>query len=696
MRALLVLLAVISYPTQSQSQDLFVSAGGPYGGTVTGVLVAADGAWVAGSDNGAYRSTDQGLSWVRSSVGLPITSVLKLERLATGTLLAGTVDAGIYRSVDDGRSWVRVNAEAFSSYVWGIATRRSDALIVIAASDDGYVSVDDGQTWTPLGFGLGPYAVAVDSLDRVSVIVDQMLLRSTTPLAGNWDTATVTSTDTPVILLSVAADGSMIAGTEGDGLHRSTDGGSTWQSMIVGSNMEVPRSVRTAGGNNLLATADGGVIYRSTDNGVTWVGIGSGFQVVFDCIAIDTALVASTSDGIHQTVDLGATWTQRSTGIEAAFISVLTKRPGDETIVAGTHNGLMFSTPGDGQAWTRIPFDRPYYTSVSGIVFPPSGSIMVSAYGEGVLWSGDSGATWTRRWSTIPTTALYGIIITDAGSILVGADSGRVYRSTDEGMTWELSVIDTSVLVLAMTRDSIGRVWAGTSSMVYRSDDDGRTWTPSTQGITATYIGAMATGPDGTLYAGSYNGNFFSSIDSGATWRRGTIDPSAILVVALAVDEHGVLFAGIINRAVFRSTDRGLSWTPYRSGITSYSTYALVVDRSGHLYAGTAGSGAFRSVDKSSSAPPSSGTAETIDAIRIVPTPVRHHATLLMTVDRSAVATGEVVALDGRTHRALFTRMVGPGEVAIPLHLNDLPAGVWMIRVTVGGQVRTHQLVVTR
>lgn len=693
-------LSTLLLPTFLGAQDLFVPANGPFGGTVSGVVLARDSALVAGTDNGIYRSTDRGLSWLRASDGLPITAILKIARTAEGTLFAGSADMGAYRSTDDGRTWTRVNATPTTTYVWGIAFRESDDLIVIAASDDGYVSSDDGETWSPLGFGLGPYAVAVDSSGAIQAAVNGLLLRSATPLAGNWDTLRIVSTDSLVVLLGVARDGAIVAGTDGDGFHRSTDRGETWARLDLDSALVRSRSMYVSPDGRLWIASDGGVIYLSEDHGATWNRVAEGLQVVYDLLSVphdaDTTLFAATSDGVVATSDDGLTWNGRSQGIAATFISTLARRPGDNRIFAGTHNGLLYSTPGDGLAWNRIPLERPYFSSISNVVFPPSGAIVVSAYGEGVYLSLDSGATWEERSNGLGSTVLNTMILTGSGTILVGTDSGRVYRATNDAISWEPYVIDSTLHILSFARDSTGRVWAGTSNNVYVSSDDGRTWTRSGQGITASYVASMATGPDGTLYAGAYNGNFFSSTDNGVEWKRGNLDPTAILVVSLVVDTNGVLFAGMINRAVYRSTDQGRTWAPHLSGIASYSAYALTIDRSGHLYVGTAGAGTFRSVDRSSSAPNMTTTSGSPVSARFVPLPATDRAILLATFPVRSVTTIELTTLDGRVVRRIDAGERGPGDEAIEVSLEGLPSGAWIARLVSAGGSAAIRLVIAR
>src|SRR5215475_9622550 len=85
-----------------------------YGGTVYGLAAspANPSIVLAGTGGaGAFRSTDGGISWHRSSNGMPHDTVVftfAFAPSAPDTVFAATYASGVYRSTDAGRSWVRI------------------------------------------------------------------------------------------------------------------------------------------------------------------------------------------------------------------------------------------------------------------------------------------------------------------------------------------------------------------------------------------------------------------------------------------------------------------------------------------------------------------------------------------------------------------------------------------------------------
>ena len=66
-----------------------------------------------------------------------------------------------------------------------------------------------------------------------------------------------------------ASGTTLLAGTEVDGVFRSTDGGLTWTAATT-QPTNATITALTASGTTFLAGTDGGGVFRSTDGGLTW------------------------------------------------------------------------------------------------------------------------------------------------------------------------------------------------------------------------------------------------------------------------------------------------------------------------------------------------------------------------------------------------------------------------------------------
>ena len=133
-----------------------------------------------------------------------------------------------------------------------------------------------------------------------------------------------------------------------------------------------------------------------------------------------------------------------------------------------------------------------------------------------------------------------------------------------------------------------GSPWYGPA--VWRSEDGGTTWTHSSEGLTygegegvepVATVWSLATGPDGTLFAGVEPAGLFRSSDGGATWShvegltnhptRPTWGPGAGGLILHTIVPHPTdpqrMWVGISAVGVFETRDGGASWEPRNKGV---------------------------------------------------------------------------------------------------------------------------------
>ena len=192
-------------------------------------------------------------------------------------LLAGTEQDGILRSTDGGRHWRLVNVGLTEFTILAMATspcweNREEAL---AATDGGlYRSPNGGRAWKRSDSGLEGQIV-------------QALAYSPQP-AANW---------------------MIYAGCEGAPLHRSQDGGRTWQMVAHGPVNVNCLWVSQAQPDLWIAGTSDGQIYRSTDGGQSWAAVFTGNDAILTLSANNTLLYAGRYDGgLLVSSTLGAAW----------------------------------------------------------------------------------------------------------------------------------------------------------------------------------------------------------------------------------------------------------------------------------------------------------------------------------------------------------------------------------------------------
>ncbi|HKC26254.1 MAG TPA: SBBP repeat-containing protein, partial [Thermoanaerobaculia bacterium] len=368
--------------------------GGSTDGLETGLFVpggiavdATGSAWVTGAtgsndfpvtpdavqemaETSAYKSTDGGATWFRSSKGLgaQFTTSLALDPLQPATLFSSSFE-GIYKTTDAGASWKRVSevnanfvvVDPHSSSTLYATTGYNYATI---AAGTVLKSTDGGSTWNPSGSGLtGSFLdvrrVAVDptSSSKLYATTSAGLFRSVNagaswippagPVASSAMGAVAVDPVNPVVVYMGEQ-----AGTA-NGLFKSTDGGQTFAPANVGFSSGYAVSAIRVDKNapsTVYAASDKG-LFKSTNGGGAWSPIGAGVgsppagvnDVVIDPTSssrLYAAVSALSPPFVYKSSDGGASWTPAASGIKAAAYALAVDPSVPSTLYAGSYAGL--------------------------------------------------------------------------------------------------------------------------------------------------------------------------------------------------------------------------------------------------------------------------------------------------------------------------------------------------------------------
>ena len=99
-------------------------------------------------------------------------------------------------------------------------------------------------------------------------------------------------------------------------------------------------------------------------------------------------------------------------------------------------------------------------------------------------------------------------------------------------------------------------MFAGTPGGVFLTTNGGASWSPSSIGLTNTFVNALIR-KDAALFAGTAGG-VFSSTDFGTTWTAANNGLPVLDVKALAVIGT-TLYVGTLD-GVYRTTNNGTTW----------------------------------------------------------------------------------------------------------------------------------------
>jgi photosystem II stability/assembly factor-like uncharacterized protein len=270
---------------------------------------------------------------------------------------------GVYKSIDGGRSWTNVGL-GDSQHIGKILVHPANGNVVYVAAqgplwngggDRGlYKSSDGGSTWTRIlhisdDTGISDIVMDPRDPDVIYASAYQRRRHVWTLLNG---------------------------GPEG-GLHKTTDGGATWQKLERGLPKgdigRIGLAVAPTNGNIVYAiveaAGDGSGFYRSTDAGANFKkmsGYVSSSPQYYQEILVDPTdanVIYSNDVWFQRSVDGGATWTRLNDGTMHVDNHAVWIDPDDPSYILVGNDGGVYESFDHGQHWsfkTNLPVTQFY------------------------------------------------------------------------------------------------------------------------------------------------------------------------------------------------------------------------------------------------------------------------------------------------------------------------------------------------
>ncbi|MCX6304682.1 MAG: T9SS type A sorting domain-containing protein [Bacteroidetes bacterium] len=448
-----------------------------YAMCAVGDVIFAGGSSGTVSQQGIYRSFDQGLTWDVVSTGFPSGNNI-YQLVSSGSDFYAKTSFGFFWSPSNGDYFIGINNGISKPEGAANGTICAEGPVIYAATNDGnegpktYKSVNHGSTWTSIP-ALSAY------------MVEALLSNGDNVFAGNLGNFGMTA--------------------HGGGVVRSLDGGATWAESSTGLS-GVNCDAFTANGTDIFAgTYFYSGIYKSTNAGANWnktllPGTTTNSQV-FTMATSGTTVYAGVNNtlGVFKSDDNGATWTQTTS------IGKVVRALGSNAtyVFAGTNNDGMRRTSNGGTTWTTINSGLPTIgeKSIRAITF--YGTNIWIGNARGVFVSSNDGTTWTAANGGVGSPG-YGLVKSVAvkGDTVFGTATGGIIRSTDKGLSWTL--LPATIGISNVLLFDGPTLYAGGTGGVYLSNDMGNTWTsmntafPSIPEVLGLYAA------NGMLYAGTY------------------------------------------------------------------------------------------------------------------------------------------------------------------------------------------------
>ena len=309
---------------------------------------------------GIFKSVDGGASWRSSNRGLLALPVFSLafDPVTPGVLWAGSPSAGALRSLDGGATWTERNGhpETLEVSVSDLAVDPRDPDTVWAASGGVFVTEDGGATWEARREGLA---------DDASVHVLQLA-------AAN-----------PSVVYAGAS------APEGARLYKTVDAGAHWiqlaslpASFHIADVLVDPRDPDLVAVTTDDVDLERGVLWISRDGGATWEAVPLGGSGYVWSLAIDPhdpdVLYVGGEAGIFRSADSGRTW-QRAADLQVTDHPDLAVSP-TGAVWASTRTGV-YRSPDGLSGWTAVPgVERFFVTEIEADPHDP-GSVLAATFG---------------------------------------------------------------------------------------------------------------------------------------------------------------------------------------------------------------------------------------------------------------------------------------------------------------------------
>ncbi|MGB5529882.1 MAG: T9SS type A sorting domain-containing protein, partial [Ignavibacteriaceae bacterium] len=235
--------------------------------------------------------------------------------------------------------------------------------------------------------------------------------------------------------------------TQNGGLFRTTNGGSSWSQATSGINTGenvtwvAPIIAHPSISGTFFVARQR--VYKSTNNGGSWTAISSnvnGSSAVRE-MAISksnpSVLYATTGSAVFLSIDGGATFTNKTSGLPGRTITSVYIHPNDENIAVLTFSGFgtnkVYKTTNMGTSWFSIYGNLPD-SPVNDVVIYTEDATHPNTYfvatDIGVFLTQDDGTNWVEFPNNLPNTVILHLDYSSSNKMLRAGTHGRgVYEA---------------------------------------------------------------------------------------------------------------------------------------------------------------------------------------------------------------------------------------------------------------------------
>ncbi len=525
---LLMIICLISYTTYSNETVVKVKAPGYKG---VNVLKAnkSDLVYVGTWGDGIYTSSNGGQAFQTKNNGLNNLYINDIAFDSKGTAYIGTQGDGIYVTKNDGNLWTKLSFDSSMNVTSIYVSRFNDNTIYVGTYGSGlFVSEDAGATWA--------------SLNRSKDNNGQNVV-----LESRHITA-----------IAVTVDSTLLVGSYGDGVYRSTDKGDNWRRANSGTN-------------------------------------NTKFINQISVISKDIILMATNDKGLMESNNDALQWTKYEPEADSLKDNGITcfEYTSEGAVVGTRENGIWYYNPLPFTEWLPSVLRN---FGVVDITQLSNGTLLAYDFDRGLTKSTNKGKNWD--YVSLETFGVKSYVANVGNEFVINVND-KMYTSSDLGLNWtELSNYPGGMVNNLKFMN--GRLIGLNNNNALISTDKGNTWTSITPGDGDDTVMDLVVAPDGTIYVAllffqdgmppTARQELHKSTNGGANWTRiQNYADDAVGGCLLDVDANNNVYffrpdAQLANK-LYKSTDGGATFA--NTGYNLNKTINKINSAFGNVYIGT-------------------------------------------------------------------------------------------------------------
>ena len=740
---LIFLLCCIIFNVNAQWNQLTDS--NLQGGEAEGSFVmTVDSSLLMATEGGVFKSTNKGASWNYSSNGLDSLSnqVRRITKFNSNIYLMDNF-SNLYITLDNGNSWTKMTENGIPPYSWTMSLGSANNLlfkIIGIGSDTAMIYYSsNGTDWSQ-----GAYLGNTNTQNKLLHLSnDSMYIYKNDSLFYTVDGTTVTPVSFNGLGATTLSNYDYLAGepnenylyyNTGDSIFRYNTNLQLWENITNGFGTFMMIDGLKAVDNTLFVTtidmSFNVKLYRSTDHGNIWAEIpspGMDMNMVNTIIKVglNDLVCINIWENIYYSDNNGSTWTIGNTGfferdnsgLKAINNTLLTLK-GDYGIIRSTDNGLNwnFSNTGLPAFLTNYYFIRESFKVKDTVYITVNENPFSDSF---FLYNSiDMGATWNKV-----TNAPDSVECSFAGKndTTLFMKFGSCYLKTlDGGASWTDISSGLSTLNISKVYGFLGKgdsllLFAkktNNDEAIFLSTDNGDIWTDLSNGAVGPNMEFKVLNrwedviyPKPVMnFGGTENrpvivisDHSWPHIDNlymfnGTTWLLiNTTGLPSTLDVQDIVYYNGYWYISD-KKGVFRSDDC-INWLPVQNNTNLYmgmqgTSIQFIND---NIFLGTRANSSW-TADLTAGL----DNTELISNINIYPNPCNSDFTIELNANNTNSAVIEIFNLSGQKMFEKTYSDINKGNNKINVKSNNMPVGIYLIKINNGTEQYTHKLVITK